>query len=90
MYEVLPSEEKGKYETAIKALKARLCPAKREALLSAQLMPRRQRNNESVDSYVQDFEDLFNKSYGQRGGMDLESKALLKRDLFVQGLLLKW
>ena len=90
VYEVLPSEEKGKYETAIKALKARLCPAKREALLSAQLMRRRQRNNESVDSYVQDFEDLFNKSYGQRGGMDLESKALLKRDLFVQGLLLKW
>ena len=60
MYEVLPSEKKDKFETAIKTLKTRLCRAKREALLSAQLMPRRQRNNESVDSYVQDFEDSFN------------------------------
>ena len=57
---------------AIKALKAK-------ALLSAQLMCRKQRND-SVDSYVQDFEDLFNKSYGQRGGMDLESIALLYQD----------
>ena len=30
------------------------------------------------------------KSYGRRAGMDEESKQLLKRDLFVQGLLLKW
>ena len=90
VYEVLPSEKKDKFETAIGALKARLCPVKREALLSAQLIRRRQRSNETIDAYVQDFEDLFNKSYGQRSGMDLESKALFKRDLFVQGLLLKW
>ena len=43
----------------------------------------------SVEFYVQDFEDLFKKSYGQRGGLDLESKVLLKTDLFVQSLLLK-
>ena len=28
--------------------------------------------------------------HGLRPGMDQESKELLKRDLFVQGLLLKW
>ena len=51
------------FETATKILIARLCPSKLEVLLSAQLMRRRQRNNENVDSYVQDFEDLFNQSY---------------------------
>ncbi len=30
------------------------------------------------------------KSYGMREGMDPESREMLKRDLFVQGLLLKW
>lgn len=82
MYEVLPNEKQDKFETVINALKARLCPAKRE-LQAAQLMSGQQRNSESIDSYVQDFEDLFNKSYGQRDGMDMESKVLQKRDLFV-------
>ena len=33
---------------------------------------------------------LFDKSYGQREGMDQASKDMLKRDLFVQGLMWKW
>ena len=37
------------------------------------------------------FEDLFEKSYGRQSGVDPVFRATLKRDLFVQGLLLlKW
>ena len=43
-----------------------------------------------MDNYAQAFETLFDKSYGLRHGMDTASKATLKRDLFVQGLQLKW
>ena len=43
-----------------------------------------------MDSYAQEFERLVLKSYGSRGGMDTESKEMLKWDLFDQGLLLKW
>ena len=72
------------------ALGRQLQPARSEALLSAQLMKRKQQVYVSVDAYSQDFESLFEKSYGQRTGMDQASKELLKRDLHVQGLLLKW
>ena len=76
VYEVLPSEQKQRFETANSALKARLCLVKREALLSAQLMRRRQRNNESIDVYVQDFEDLFNKSWSEKwDGLGIQSFA---------------
>ena len=63
---------------------------KREALKSAELIKRKQMQNESVDLYAQEFKWLFFKSYGTRGGMDTESKEMLKRDIFVQFLLLKW
>ena len=74
----------------MEALKQRLHPVKSEALLSAQLMRRKQQYLESVDQYAQEFESLFEKSYGRRAGMDTSSKEMLKRDLFVQGLILKW
>ncbi len=35
-------------------------------------------------------EQLFERSYGHRRGIDESSKELLKRDVFVQGLLLRW
>ena len=53
-------------------------------------MKRKQRAGESVSTYAQELEVLFEKSYGKRQGMDLASKELLKRDLFIQGLSLKW
>ena len=56
-----------------------------EALLSAQLIKRKQKYSESVDEYAHESESLFEKSYGKRAGMDQASKELLKRDLFVQG-----
>ena len=68
----------------------RLQPARREALASAQLLRRKQKEREAVDDYTREFEILFERSYGIRSGMDQESKELLKRDLFVQGLLLRW
>ena len=43
-----------------------------------------------MDDYTCEFEILFERSYGIRSSMDQESKKLLKRDLFVQGLLLRW
>lgn len=33
---------------------------------------------------------LFARNYGRRAYMDEESKQLLERNLFTQGLLLKW
>ncbi len=90
LYEVLPAEAKRKYTDAVGALRQWLHPVKQEALTSAQLMKRKQKPQETVDEYAQHFEHLFDQSYGQRSGMDRDSKTLLKRDLFVQGLLLKW
>ncbi len=85
--DVLPPEVIATFKSATDALRDRLQPAKREVLKSAELI---KRLTESVDSYALEFERLFLKSYGSRGGMDTESKEILKRDLFIQGLLLKW
>ncbi len=90
LYEVLPVEVRKSYKDAVGALRKRLHPVKQEALMSARLMKRKQKQQETVDEYAQDFEHLFEQSYGQRPGMDGDSKRLLKRDLFVQGLLLRW
>ena len=65
-------------------------PVANEALLSSQLMKRKQRAGESVSNYAQELEALFEKSYDRRQGMGFASKELLNRDLFVQGLSLKW
>jgi len=90
LYEVLPSDDKRNLDTATAALRNRLQPVQHAALMSAQLMRRKQGAQESIDKYAQCFEQLFERSYGTRTGMDTESKALLKRDLFTQGLLRKW
>ena len=90
VYDVLPEGAKATFKEATEALGKRLSPVRREALVSAQLMRRRQRSDETVDSFAQEFEQLFERSYGCRAGMDEESRGMLKRDLFVQGLLLKW
>ena len=79
MYETLPAEVKGFFTTAVEALRKQLQPPKRK-----------QQSDEPVDKYAQDFEMLFDKSYGNREGIDQASKDMLKRDLFVQGLLWKW
>ena len=90
VYEVLPSHVKESYVKATEALQERLNPVEREALVSAQLMHRKQQPNESVDEFAQDLEKLFERSYGRRKGMDESSKNMLKRDFFVQGLWLRW
>ena len=86
----LSDSVKKSFQTATEALQKHLTPVRREALVSAQMMRRRQQNTETVDQFAHDFEKLFDQSYGQRAGMDEESRSILKRDLFVQGLLLKW
>ena len=43
-----------------------------------------------MDDYVREFEQLFESSYGHRTDVDMTFKEILKRDIFVQGLLLKW
>ena len=82
LYEVLPNDTKVSLDTAVSALRDRLQPVQHAALASAQLMRRKQG--------TQFFEQLFERSYGSRAGMDNDSKAILKRDLFTQGLLRKW
>ena len=84
------SSVKSSFEEALQALREQLYPVESEALVSAQLMRRKQLSNETVDEFAQDLEKLFERSYGCRRGMDESSKELLKRDVFVQGLLLKW
>ena len=90
IYEVLLADVKKSPDAAIEVLRERLHPVSRDALASAQLMRCKQQWRESVDNYAQAFVHLFDKSYGVRHGMDTASKATLKRDLFVQGLHLKW
>ena len=80
MYEVLPASAKDTFSRAIKSLKKRLQPIANKALLSSELMKRKQRTGESVSTYTQELEVLFEKSYGKRQGMDLTSKELLKRN----------
>uniref|UniRef100_A0A1X7TEW5 Retrotransposon gag domain-containing protein n=1 Tax=Amphimedon queenslandica TaxID=400682 RepID=A0A1X7TEW5_AMPQE len=53
-------------------------------------MMRRQQTNKSVDIFAHDFERLFEHSYGRRQGMDESLCEMLKRNLFIQGLLLQW
>ena len=89
IYNVLDKESKKTYASATKALRDRLCPVRREALKSAELLRRKQQQNESVDEFAQDFEALFERSYG-RAGMDDDARERLKRDLFVQGLQYRW
>ena len=90
LFEVLSKESKGSFQAVVDGLRKRLAPVRREALVSAQLMKRKQKATETVDQYAQEFETLFDRSYGRREGMDQESKDLLKRDLFVLGLRMKW
>ena len=90
VFNVLPKESVCDFSTAVDSLRKRLAPVRREALLSAQLIKRKQKHTESVDQYAQDFETLFDRSYGRRSGMDQESKDLLKWDLFILGLAMKW
>ena len=77
IYEVLPDEVKQSLDSARSALRERLYPVRRDALMSAKLMCRKQELHETVDNYVQDFEHLFEKSYRQHQGMDVASKATL-------------
>ena len=59
-------------------------PVEREALVSAQLMRRKQKPNESVDEFAQDLEKLFEHSCGHKKGMDESSKEMLKRDFLCK------
>ena len=90
MYELLLPMVKSTFEKASQALRGRLYPVENEAFASAKLMRRKQLSHKRVDEFAQDLEKFFEQGYGRRGGMDESSKALLKRDVFVQGLLLKW
>ena len=84
MCEVLPSHVKESYVKATEALQERLNPVEREALVSAQLMRRKQQPNESVDEFAEDLEKLFEHSYGRRKEMDESSKEMLKIDFLCK------
>ena len=90
LYKLLPADDRRSFKSATEALQKCLTPAGREAHMSAQLVRRRQQTNESVDKFSQDFKRLFEQSYSRGQGMDKSSCAMLKRNLFIQGLLLKW
>ena len=86
VYEILPSQVKESYVKVTEALQERLNPVEREALLSAQLMCRKQQQNESVDEFAQDLEKLFERSYGHRKGMKFrstkETETSLSKEIF--------
>ena len=64
VYELLPERVKTCFLNATEALQSQLNPVRREALVSAQLMRHKQSMDESVDSFAQEFEKLFDTSYG--------------------------
>ena len=78
IYKILPETVKCLPDSAMSALRERLHPVRNDALVSAQLMHRRQDSQETVDTYAQAFEQLFGKSYGRHQGMDVTSRATLK------------
>ena len=90
LFEVLSEEPKVSFQAAVDSLRRRLAPVRREALVSSQLMKRKQKPTKTVYQYAQDFETLFDRSYGHRAGMDQKSKDLLKGNLFMLGLRMKW
>ena len=53
---------------AVEALGYQLQPASSKALLSAQLMKRKQQISESADAYSKDFESLFEKDLVKEQG----------------------
>ena len=73
MYELLSPSVKSSFEKASQALHEQLYPVESEALVSAQLMKRKQLSSETVDEFAQDLEKLFERSYGCRQGMDESS-----------------
>ncbi len=75
VYELLPAESRSTFAKAVDSLKRRLNPVHSEALLSAQLIKKTQKQTESVEAYTQEFERLFEKSNGRRAGMDQSSKG---------------
>ena len=81
VYEVLPASAKDTFPRAVESLKMRLQPDANKALLSSQLMKRKQRAGESVSTYAQELEVLFEKSYGKRQGMDLASKEVYSKGI---------
>jgi len=90
IYEVLPAAFNKSNEEGTQALGRRLKPAGRKAFTSAELLRRKQHPGETMDEFVQTFEKLFERSYGCQGEIDDSFKEILKRDLLVQGLLLRW
>ena len=67
VYELLSPSVKSSFEKASQALREWL---ESEALVSAQLMRRKQLSSETVDEFAQDLEKLLERSYGRRRGMD--------------------
>ena len=49
LFEVLPEEVKESYSSVVESLRERLAPVRWEALLSAQLIKRKLKVNETVD-----------------------------------------
>ena len=68
----------------------RAVPAKNESSCPAQLLRRRKKLEEEVHDPIKDLEWLFDDRYGHRADVDATFKAVLKRVLFVQCLVLKW
>ena len=80
VYEILPSQVKESYVKATEALQERLNPVEREALVSAQLMCRKQQNK-SVDEFAQDLKKLFERSYGRSMAQVAREVATFCQDL---------
>ena len=52
--------------------------------MSVQLMGQRQRPDESIDAFVQDFESMFGRRYGRQTGMD---EAFVEKGFVLSGSL---
>ena len=89
-YKSCSLQQRGSYEAMTSALTKRFTPVRIQAVESGLFHERKQRERESVDSYVQALRGLFKKAYpsAQRGSPEAESmgRAVLASQ-FASGLL---
>ena len=83
LYDVLLDQVKHSFDSAMLALRERLHSVRRDALVSAQLMLCRQEPREAVHCMLKLSNSCLRKVMDSNKGMDVASKATLKRNLFL-------
>ena len=91
LFDFLSKESKSSFQAAVDGLRKRLAPVRREALVSAQLMKRKQKATEMVDQYAGTLRPyLTTATVGGKGWTRSQKIFSRETELFVLGLRMKW